>query len=171
LSSLAKDKPARQPAAKKKGDLLDAMLEAAAKANDPEIIMAGKVRQFPEDVQDTLTELIRLYRWPVGAIPDPPRNGKGGKYAQWIKELREIDKITAGHGVEALEMSVRACRDITVSHPGAMTWCLAGEVGKLSDRQAKDTIQQEPEELLTFTPPPEELRRAAYERMQGYSNA
>jgi hypothetical protein len=150
----------------KRSDLIDGMLHYARLAADPANAMKMRIAEYPADVQDTLTALSELYFWPVGSIPERPKSGHGGKYAQWIMELREINGIIAGYGREALEASVAQCDRLSISHPAGITWCLAGEIGKLAKRAkftptGVDTALTR--QLENFTPrkPAEERRTQA----------
>jgi len=159
---LGAEAPART-AQQKKGDIMDGILHFAALAADPATALKAKVQEFPADVQDTIQALAEIYRWPAGSIPAKPRgNSKGGSYAQWINEARTINQIISGFGREALESTYTPCKKLSISHPGAVLWCLPAEVGKLSQRAP---IEQSPDPEPTHTRPDPKLRANALARL------
>ncbi len=147
----------------KKGDVLDGILFFAQAASDPAQALKARISEYPADIQDTLQSLAEIYAWPAASIPErPARGGKGGHYAQWINETRQINQIIIGHGRVALEATKTPCKNISISHPGAILWCLPGEVGKLSQARARQELFNLPEEEIKPSAPPEDLRRKAY---------
>jgi hypothetical protein len=166
LSATA-DSTHSRTAVTKKGDLLDGMLHFAAVASDPGVALEARILEYPTDVQETLRTLTELYFWPVGAIPGKPRSGKGGQYAAWINELRNINQIIGGYGKEALEATTAPCAGLSISRPAGITWCLAGEIGKIAKReQRKPAVVDTPltRTLENFVPRKPTPRPAFLER-------
>lgn len=128
----------RRSAIEKQGDPLDGMVFFAQVAADPAVSLKSAVSRFPADVQDTILALAEIYKWPATAIPQPPAKGqKAGKYAQWIAETREINQTIGDIGRAALEATYEPCKNLSISHPAAINWCLVGEMGKLMRRREK----------------------------------
>ena len=152
----------------KKGDMLDGMLMFGRMAEGASVTIASRISEYPPDVQQTIGTLAELYNWPAAAIPPrPSRGGKGGQYAQWINEARAINQVVAGHGRAALEATKTPCKDLSISHPGAVTWCLAGEIGKLAEFEARQArVQEAPIPDDRFTPPPPALQAQARKQME-----
>jgi len=92
----------------------------------------------------------------------PERGNKGGQYAQWINELREINRLIDGHGRPALQACVKPCAQITISHPAAITWALPGVIGQLS--APKESSQTESAFERGLREDPEAGRRFAERR-------
>jgi hypothetical protein len=129
--------PTASSQTQRKGDMMDGILHFAGVAAQKTAIEA-RLPEYPPDVQDTLKALADLWGWPE--IPTRPvRGGKGGAYAQWILELREINGLIAGHGREALEATHRAWKKsgFTVAHPGALTKTIFAAVSELNQRKAR----------------------------------
>ncbi|MDD2922171.1 MAG: hypothetical protein PHQ36_07780 [Anaerolineales bacterium] len=128
----------RHTDAKVKGDPMDGILAAARASSGLEVQLTSRIQEYPDDCQQTLRWFVEIWRWPLSAIPSKPtRGGKGGEYALWINEIREIDNLIAGFGKEALLACVEPCAPLSVSHPLAIKWALPGEVGKLSIQSEK----------------------------------
>ncbi len=142
LTNMGADAPARHTDAKKKGDIWDGMqhyaeqglIQALSRKTTPEIL--EKVNQFPQDCQATLLWLTNHYHWAPEAIPGQQR-GKGGPFGQWVMEIREINYRLAGTGEAGLKAIAKACSEIIVSHPGAMTWAVNGAVGKVREKSTQ----------------------------------
>jgi hypothetical protein len=97
------------------------------------------VNNFPVDCQSTLKLLINLLGWQASTIPQKPlRTSSGGSFAQWIKEIREINSQVGDFGERAIRAAVNKSSEITVSHPGAIIWAIGGEVGKLAKQQIEE---------------------------------
>ena len=107
--------------------------------------------------------MVEIWRWPVAAIPaKPSRESKGGQYAQWIAELREINSLISGYGRPAIQACVKPCASLTVSHPSAIKWALPGEIGKLSKPATSPAPLDTPLTRAegTFVPGPRPPRRS-----------
>ncbi len=133
------------PRSRKKGDILDGMIAAAQEAERRAAVegstvdLMGKIQGFPDDCQPTLQWLAQRFGWGAASIPSlPGRKKRGGHYAQWINEIREVNRQLAGTGEQGLAAAAKACDRITISHPGAITWALAGEVGRLRRQQEEE---------------------------------
>jgi hypothetical protein len=161
------EKPAEQPQPKstpepkKRGDLMDGILHFAAVGADPQVALRARVSEYPADVQQTLLWLAEIFSWPIAAIPARPlRSNQGGKYAQWILELREMNEVITGHGKPALEAAAKVSENLSISHPAMLNWCLPAEVGKLSKKRASEKREFTPavvdtpltRALATFVP-------------------
>lgn len=143
--------------AKVKGDGMDFIFASAMAAQGKEV--ESRVQEYPPDVQGTLTWMIEIWHWPLAAVPAKPiKGGKGGEFAQWIHELRDINRLIAGFGKEALLAVVKPCEKLSISHPAAITWALPGEVGKLSAKAAK-TTEKKPWTGVVDTPFGREIAR------------
>lgn len=128
--------PAVQPSAEKrrKKDLPAEKRPASPEPITPRAALtaAEKIQAYPKDCRETLNWLVDKYGWSAANIPDRPvRGAPGGDFAWWIKEVRQINEQLAGTGERGLAAAARASKDLTISHPGGITWALAGEVGKI----------------------------------------
>ena len=112
----------------KKGDWVDCML---AFAGGPQ---AGvDVSSFPEDVQPVILEVCRL--WGLR----PPRRvvGKGGEYALWIKDARELQDACGEFGLDLLKQvhedwaGLSELERWTVGRPGSLTKTARAKAGTL----------------------------------------
>jgi hypothetical protein len=97
--------------------------KAAVREGNP---LIEKIQDFPIDVQPLLTEIVRVFHFAV--IPDKPRSArsKGGQYAQWILELRAINKMMSDSrlnvGLEIITSAklMHDKRPYAVTHPAAL---------------------------------------------------
>lgn len=128
-------------APEKQGDIMDGMLHFAAMASDPALQFEARVQEYPQDCQQALRWFVEVFDLLPSAIPaKPAKSGKGGDYALWINELREITALLEGFGKDAFVAAKKQCERLSISHPGAITWCLPAEVGKLSKRKTSTVI-------------------------------
>lgn len=152
-----------------KGDPMTGILHFAAQARGREL--DNIVQAYPADVQKTLRWMVEIWRWPVAAIPEKPeKGGKGGTYAQWIVELRDINRLIDGYGRRALDACVKPCAQITVSHPAAITWALPGVIGQLAVR-AESALPQESQFEQNLRADPEAGKRFAEYRAKRQENS
>jgi hypothetical protein len=101
------------------------------------------VNAYPPDVQDVLLWFVDVYGLLPSAVPaKPTRGSKGGDYALWINELREINNVLEGFGRKGIEATRHPCANLSVSHPGAIMWCLPAEIGKLAQRTLEETVRE-----------------------------
>ena len=127
----------RRTDAKVLGDPMAGILFFAKQAEDVNAELENRVNDYPSDCHRTLRLLVEIFGWLPASIPaKPARGGKGGAYAQWINEIREIDQGVGSFGQDGIRFVANACKDLTVSHPGAITWAIAGEIGKYARKQA-----------------------------------
>lgn len=118
-----------------KGDRMDGILAAAKMAAERDADLNNRINDFPPDCQSTLRTLIEQFNWPASVIPEKPaRQSKGGAYAQWINEIRELDSMAEDLGQRVIIAASKASKssDLSISHPSAIKWAIAGEAGKLS---------------------------------------
>ena len=121
----------------KKGDWVDCML---AFSDGPK--SGVDVSYFPEDVQPIIVEVCRL--WGLR----PPRRvvGKGGEYALWIKDARELQDACGEFSLGLLEQvhedwaGLSELERWTVGRPGSLTKTARAKAGILRG------YEQNPEE-------------------------
>lgn len=137
---LGADAPAHAPKAKKP-DIMDGILFYERMAQDKNVQLIDRVNSYPPDVQQTLLWFVDVYGLLPSAIPVKPMRGdKGGDFALWINELREINNVIEGFGREAIATTALVCANLSISHPGAIMWCLPAEVGKLAKRKTTSPV-------------------------------
>lgn len=135
--------PAQPVKPKKRGDMMDGILFYQRLAEDKQTQLADRVNAYPPDVQDVLLWFVDVYGLLPSAIPaKPTRGSKGGDYALWINELREINNVLEGFGHKGIEATRHPCANLSVSHPGAIMWCLPAEIGKLAQRTLEDAERE-----------------------------
>lgn len=117
----------RNTDAKVQGDLMDGLLWGKKLADEIDSAMADAINAYPSDCHTTLKTLIAHFNWQAFSIPQT-----GSTFAQWIKEIREINKQVGKFGQDAVKAACKASKDLTVSHPASITWAINGEVGKLA---------------------------------------
>ena len=125
-----------------KGDGMDGILFYARQAAAINAELENRINAFPPDCQTTLRTLTEFFSWQSQSIPEKPaRESKGGQYALWINEIREINTQAGQFGQDGIRAAAKASKDLTVSHPGAITWAIAGEIGKLVKRDSVSSAQ------------------------------
>ncbi|KPL72233.1 hypothetical protein ADN00_15550 [Ornatilinea apprima] len=111
----------RVTAAKKQGDLLDGILSFAEKSEDP-------LANFPEAVKPTLKAFLDL--WKIDP-PRPPQRGRGGTFAQWIKEAQDLQSACRDYPLNKVLQAVYSDwlkSTYCVDHPGAILRSVRGKV-------------------------------------------
>jgi hypothetical protein len=137
--------PAQPVKPKKRGDMMDGILFYQRLAEDKQHQLADRVNAYPPDVQDVLLWFVDVYGLLPSAVPAKPERGKkGGDYALWINELREIKSVLEGFGRRGIEVTRHPCANLSVSHPGAIMWCLPAEIGKLAQRTLEEVERENP---------------------------
>lgn len=134
LGASAPAQPVKPRKPQKQGDVMDGILLYERLAQDKQTQLADRVNAYPPDVQQTLLWFVDVYELLPSAIPAKPRGSKGGDFALWINELREINGVLEGFGRSGIEATRHPCKNLSVSHPGAIMWCLPAEVGKIAAR-------------------------------------
>lgn len=103
--------PPRKTAAVKKGDRMDGML-AYAKPADP-------IAEYPPDVQDVIKPLRDLWK----LVPPQKTARKGGEFARWIADARDLREACGDQGVyKVLQAAYRDWEknSFLVSGPGSL---------------------------------------------------
>lgn len=130
--------PKTSTPSKKKGDALDGILFYAGMAQDRAVLLSSRIAEYPQDCQNVLAWFVEAFDLLPSAIPERPvRSSKGGDYALWINELREVANVLEGTGRDGIIAAKKQCSDLSISHPGAIMWCLPSEVGKLVKKSAQ----------------------------------
>lgn len=117
--------------AKVQGDVLDGYLWGKSIAENMNAMLEDCINDYPPDCQSTLRTLIAQFNWQVSSIPD---SSSKSRFAQWIKEIREVNSQVGAFGQQGVIAACKASKDLTVSHPAGINWAIAGEVGKLAKR-------------------------------------
>lgn len=92
--------------------------EALRKAAQRETAGVVYWDKYPEDVQTVLTDFSEIFQFPAEAIPA----GKTG-VADWIKDLRAVQRACNGTGVRAVMTEIREMAkkgEWTVARPGSL---------------------------------------------------
>lgn len=115
---------------------MDGILYYERLAQDKQFQLADRVNAFPPDVQQVLVWFVDVFGLLPSAIPAKPERGnKGGDYALWINELREINDVLEGFGRNAIAAAKEQCKNLSISHPGAIMWALPAVVGNFAQRK------------------------------------
>ncbi len=116
------------PRAQKKGDIIDGMLHYCKGNND------NIINTYPEEVRETLRTFIKY--WPVD-IPEKTKR-QNGKWAQWLNELRDINKACAEFGLVIIPYAYEEYNKHPwiVDHPGATIKAIRSVVA--NKRKEKD---------------------------------
>ncbi len=114
------------------GDALDFMLwqtAQAAKNNVPSVIF-----DYPETVQNALTQFVKVWGIPDAAIPSKRNKSQ---FKEWIIELTEMENLCGGNCEKAITASLKhyneAGKDFAVVRPRALKTLLV-EVAALRNR-------------------------------------
>ena len=149
IKSLGEEQPAHTRP-QKKGDIMDGILYFAALAEDRQNQLSDRVQDYPQDCQQTLRWFVEVFELLPSAIPaKPTRGGKGGDFALWINELREINGVLEGFGKKAMLAVKAVSKNLSISHPGAIMWALPAEVGKLAAKEQRFAETAEPKQIDT----------------------
>ncbi len=111
--------PEKRTDAKKRGDIFDGIL---AHATNQRVDLA----EYPEDTREILEEFCNL--WGV----KPPRKKKGGEYALWIRDARDLLDACGEFGKELLDDVFQDWRDnpFMVGRPGSLLKAARAMSGK-----------------------------------------
>ncbi len=129
---------------------------------------------FPEDVREIIREFCRLWR-----LHPPAPGRKGGEFACWLTEARELADACGEFGLKALEKAASDYFELdldkrfTVARPGSVVRWVRATAGKLRAKPKKKVYTWEEYDAY-LTPlypnnPPTQAEYQAYLRREGVS--
>lgn len=154
--SASQKPPTRRTDAKVRGDLMDGILafgaqgQALAEQTGIEAGIAQAILDYPVDVRSGVQMMYTHFG--IRAIPEKPRSGRGGDYADWIAGVRDLQKISAAYKVDfshALEVTRKAWNEspFSVARPAALKKTMSSTLARLSapstESDQPQTWQQE----------------------------
>ncbi|RPH61992.1 MAG: hypothetical protein EHM81_03125 [Chloroflexi bacterium] len=111
--------------------------------------LEARTAAFPEDCQTTVRLMLELF----GLHPpeSPARGEKGGDYALWIKDIRDLLKVAREYDApldKALRLTCERWRSqpFDVAHPGALKKSLTSLLAQVSHNLRPESVPETPKD-------------------------